>query len=255
MDGSNTDLGNDLSVVPAGATKLRVTMNTSVSYANSAYLTVLASSATFNEDVTRNIKFFSGSSQVGSIDKDGKLTVNSIGGTTNIDVVGTINASSHITTSGNIVATGTIVANNTDTINGININNSNQEMSGIGDIYAYKFYDSQDSNYYIDPGHTGTSINVAGQITCAGNASLGGISINSSNREVSGVGELYAYKFIDSQTGSHYVDPGNSTLSAVFAGKIRMVVPTYADDTAAGNGGLVAGDVYKTSGGDLKIKL
>ena len=34
-----------------------------------------------------------------------------------------------------------------------------------------------------------------------------------------------------------------------------MVVPTYADDSAAGSGGLAAGDVYKTSGGDLKIKL
>jgi hypothetical protein len=31
-------------------------------------------------------------------------------------------------------------------------------------------------------------------------------------------------------------------------------VQTFADDTAAGTGGLVAGDVYKTSAGDLKIK-
>jgi|TARA_R100001460_G_scaffold75194_1_gene116334 hypothetical protein len=125
-------------------------------------------------DDGKDIKFFSGTSQVASIDKDGKLTVESV------------------------VATGTIVANNTDTINGININNSNQEMSGIG--------------------------------------------------------EIYAHKFIDSQTGSHYVDPGHS-LSAVFAGRIRMVVPTFANDSAAGTGGLATGDVYKTSAGDLKIKL
>jgi len=32
-------------------------------------------------------------------------------------------------------------------------------------------------------------------------------------------------------------------------------VSTYADDTAAGTGGLVAGDVYKTSTGELRIKL
>jgi hypothetical protein len=38
-------------------------------------------------------------------------------------------------------------------------------------------------------------------------------------------------------------------------GAIRMVVPTFANDSAAGSGGLVAGDVYKTSAGDLKIKL
>jgi hypothetical protein len=31
--------------------------------------------------------------------------------------------------------------------------------------------------------------------------------------------------------------------------------PTYADDTAAGSGGLAAGDIYKTSTGELRIKL
>ena len=32
-------------------------------------------------------------------------------------------------------------------------------------------------------------------------------------------------------------------------------IATYADDTAAGDGGLSTGDVYKTSSGDLKVKL
>ena len=32
-------------------------------------------------------------------------------------------------------------------------------------------------------------------------------------------------------------------------------VPTYADDTAAGTGGLTAGQIYKTSTGELRIKL
>ncbi len=32
-------------------------------------------------------------------------------------------------------------------------------------------------------------------------------------------------------------------------------VPTYSDDTAAGVGGLVAGDIYKTATGELRIKL
>ena len=211
MDGSDTDLGNDLSVVPAGATKLRVTMNTSISYANSAYLTILDSSATFNEDVTRNIKFFSGSSEIASIDKDGKLIIGEIASSAAF-------SAASITTSGNIVATGTIVANNTNTINGININNSNQEISGIGNIYAHKFFDSQDDNYYIDPGHAGISVNVAGQIIGAGNANIGGIAINASNKEVSGVGDLYAYKFYDSQDTNYYIDPGHGTLSIKTAG-------------------------------------
>lgn len=37
--------------------------------------------------------------------------------------------------------------------------------------------------------------------------------------------------------------------------KILDSIPTYADDTAAGSGGLTAGDVYKTSTGSLQIKL
>lgn len=36
---------------------------------------------------------------------------------------------------------------------------------------------------------------------------------------------------------------------------IKTTPPTYADDTAAGAGGLVAGDIYKTSAGVLMIKL
>jgi hypothetical protein len=32
-------------------------------------------------------------------------------------------------------------------------------------------------------------------------------------------------------------------------------IPTYADDTAAGNGGLTVNDVYKTATGELRIKL
>ena len=253
-DNSDNTLGTVLDEPPTSATKLQVYVNTAISYSSNSYLTVLASSATFDDNATRSIKFFSGSTEVASINKDGKLTISEIAaGSSAITTTGAFNAGS-VTTSGNIVATGTIVSNNTDTINGININNSNQEMSGIGDVYANKYFDGQDDNYYLDPGHGGVSIKVAGKIEANNTDTINGININNTNQEMSGIGEIYAHKFIDSQTGSHYVDPGHS-LSAVFAGRIRMVVPTYADDSAAGSGGLVAGDVYKTSGGDLKIKL
>jgi len=201
---------------PEAATKLTLVMNTSISYSNNAYLTILPSGSTFNEDATRNIKFFSGNSQVASIDKDGKLTVSAIdAGSSAITTTGALNV-------GSVVATGTIVANNTDTINGININNSNQEMSGIGEIYANKYFDGQDANYYLDPGHAGVSIKVAGKIEANNTDTINGININSSNQEISGVGEIYAHKFIDSQTGTHYLDPGNSTLSLVTAGKATI---------------------------------
>ncbi len=156
-------------------------------------LTVLGSGVAFNNSSNRNIKISSGGLDVVTV----KATNSYVNG--NLSPAGSVDVSGNMDVAGNIVTTGTVVANNTDTINGININNTNQEISGIG--------------------------------------------------------EIFAHKFIDSQTGNHYVDPGNSNLSAVFAGKIRMVVPTYADDSAAGTGGLSAGDVYKTSAGDLKIKL
>lgn len=38
-------------------------------------------------------------------------------------------------------------------------------------------------------------------------------------------------------------------------GRIRLpTIPTFADDTAAGSGGLVAGDIYQTSTGEMRIK-
>jgi len=49
---------------------------------------------------------------------------------------------------------------------------------------------------------------------------------------------------------------GDITLTA--AGNINMAlacIPTYADDTAAGVGGLTAGELYKTATGSLQIKL
>ena len=57
--------------------------------------------------------------------------------------------------------------------------------------------------------------------------------------------------------GDNSVVLGNTSITyTVLRGIINMVgTPTYADDTAAGTGGLGAGDVYKTSTGELRIKL
>ena len=61
--------------------------------------------------------------------------------------------------------------------------------------------------------------------------------------------------------GSHVFRTFNGTspeTKVVFKpnGSINIAnCPTFADDSAAGTGGLVAGDVYKTSTGELRIKL
>lgn len=48
---------------------------------------------------------------------------------------------------------------------------------------------------------------------------------------------------------------GSLTFFKISATTISGLVPTYADDTAAGVGGLVANDFYKTAGGVMMVKL
>lgn len=44
--------------------------------------------------------------------------------------------------------------------------------------------------------------------------------------------------------------------NSFFSGNLNAAsLPTYADDAAAGVGGLVAGDIYKTATGELRVKL
>ena len=50
--------------------------------------------------------------------------------------------------------------------------------------------------------------------------------------------------------GATFLGPAGFTQAIAFTN-----IPTYADDAAAGSGGLLAGYIYKTAGGDLKIKL
>ena len=55
---------------------------------------------------------------------------------------------------------------------------------------------------------------------------------------------------------THIISSGTVRLTVKPDGIVNINnAPTYADDTAAGVGGLVAGDVYKTSTGELRIKL
>lgn len=48
---------------------------------------------------------------------------------------------------------------------------------------------------------------------------------------------------------------GNTEGQAATFTTMNLTVPTYDDDAAAGAGGLTSGDLYKTVGGGLRIKL
>ena len=46
------------------------------------------------------------------------------------------------------------------------------ELNGVTDLYAHRFFDSQDSTYYLDPANTSTSLKVAGVIAMESNKSV-----------------------------------------------------------------------------------
>lgn len=114
--------------------------------------------------------------------------------------------------------------------------------------------------------------NITGLFESAdGNAFIGIKDSNSTTAYGSRFGTVGDSLYLDTQGGSDTMridssgnvgigtsSPGeklevNGTIKATdinFTG-----LATYADDTAAGTGGLVAGDVYKTSTGELRIKL
>ena len=52
---------------------------------------------------------------------------------------------------------------------------------------------------------------------------------------------------------SVFVQQTNNPGAAIFTTLRLTALPEYADNTAAVSGGLIAGDVYKTSTGELRI--
>jgi hypothetical protein len=53
----------------------------------------------------------------------------------------------------------------------------------------------------------------------------------------------------------NYITASNALAIDVTNNRLTIVTPTFADDAAAGAGGVTAGQVYKTAAGDLKVKL
>lgn len=78
---------------------------------------------------------------------------------------------------------------------------------------------------------------VQGKAPVVGDLELGELAVNTYD------GKLYMKK-----------NDGADAIVEITA-PTNLTVPTYADDAAAGTGGLVAGDIYKTATGELRIKL
>lgn len=100
-----------------------------------------------------------------------------------------------------------------------------------------------------------------GQVLLGGSATTGGDAIFGLNIKegyfIYTYGSSLEHMALGSTTNIPLVFGTNGTERGRIKGNgiFNFPVPTYADDTAAGSGGLVAGDWYKTSGGVLMIKL
>jgi len=119
-------------------------------------------------------------------------------------------------------------------------------------------------SWIVNEGEEGAEFDINGNTQ---NASLGIFTNTSSwflNNEVTGghltiqgtVGDfrirtssnVFPFTVKDNAINNAFTIKANGVLNTV-------TIPTYADDTAAGVGGLVAGDIYKTGTGELRIKL
>lgn len=127
-------------------------------------------------------------------------------------------------------------------------------------------------------GHIAFEIDTAqvGQWSTNGDLGVGGsfsptakLHVRGNNATVANIESTIAGSFTrysDSTRSDVYVGQNAGVLKLQTSATDRLTIntvgivnvvnaPTYADDTAAGTGGLVAGDIYKTATGELRIKL
>lgn len=74
--------------------------------------------------------------------------------------------------------------------------------------------------------------------------------------DIAAAGHVYVADGGGSGSFQAYVDQSlDTTDSPTFVTLILSALPTYADEAAAGVGGLSAGALYKTATGEVRVKL
>ena len=216
---------------PTGAAYFQVTMSSPVSYQSNAHLTVLPANETFvSGGAASSIKFYADTTTIGTLNESlfsipGKAT---IGGFTIPNTIGSAQQVLRVPSSGTELEWATLTA--ADTIGTLSVT----PMSGADDFKVLINGNSAGISVLSNSGTSGSSSVVVGK---DGQVNGGIFEYNKSSSAVR-----------IQRHGAVYitVDANGVKLSGI---------PTHADDTAAGNAGLSAGHLYKTSGGDLKIKL
>jgi len=99
------------------------------------------------------------------------------------------------------------------------------------------------ANNTIISGGASTSVTSAGSTTVTGTATL---SAGTANNSIS---------FNESTDIATLKTSATTRMTVSATGIFNLTLPTYADDVAAGLGGLVTGDLYKTATGEVRIKI
>ena len=149
FSGSSTDLTIDGNVTASSGTGHFSLVNSSAYQLNGTYVM----------DSSRNLV------NIGTITSGNITTASRI----TFDYNGSGSGNNYIET-----GTNSIAFKNSSGTSTLQLNFSNQsstfagEVSGIHDLYAYKLYDSQNTNYYADLNNSNTSLNAAGSATFGG---------------------------------------------------------------------------------------
>lgn len=244
-----------------GAAYFRLSVASGIAYASNAYLTILpAGQALVSNSNNKSIKFYEGTTSIGILNASsfvipGKAT---IGDFTIPNTLGTTEQVLSVPSSGSELEWKSL------NINGYFFPSA---AGAVGQVLTIP-----SSGTRLEWGSSGDTIGDLSVTPMSGaddfkvliNGNSAGISVLS-NSGTSGSSSVVVGK--DGQINGGIFEY-NKALSAVRIQRHGAVyitinslgvalsgIPTYADDSAAGSAGLLAGQLYKTSNGDLKIKL
>lgn len=123
------------------------------------------------------------------------------------------------------------------------------EISGVTDVYAYKYYDSQNDAYYLDPSNTTTSLKIQGPISMENNKAVdwSGGSI----RVESNVLKLVGNSGIQLQDNTTVI--GDFEASGVYVGATNTSYDFYNNGTSYLNGDTIVDAALSITAGALSI--
>ena len=214
------------------AAYFRLSVATGIAYASNAYLTILPANEAFvsGGGGASSIKFYADTTTIGTLNESsfsipGKAT---IGGFTIPNTIGSAQQVLRAPSSGTELEWATLTASDT-----------------IGTLSVAPISSADDFKVLVDGVSAGISV-----LSNSGTSGSSSVVVGKDGQINGGIFEynkaLSAVRI--QRHGAVYITI--NSLGVALSG-----IPTHADDTAAGTAGLLAGQLYKTSSGDLKIKL